>query len=201
MVQAVEVVPRWHGPVQAVVWCIVSLNFGIQASIVGPTASILAQQAHTTEDALAPGAWLMLHGCAVAYAHVVCASSSTLASSSLFCAVLGMGGLCTLLSGIPSGWLIDHVPGSVLLAVSLALQAAGFALMPACPSIAWLVLVYGSIGLTFNVVNTGVGPSFCACVPRPIALVLARTSTCQNMFNRTCTNDHKCTPWPRTGHD
>jgi hypothetical protein len=38
-----------------------------------------------------------------------------------------------------------------------ALQAVGYVLLPRCPTLTWLVVAWGSIGLTFNIVNTGKG--------------------------------------------
>mmetsp|Transcript_37143 Transcript_37143/g.82628 ORF Transcript_37143/g.82628 Transcript_37143/m.82628 type:complete len:524 (+) Transcript_37143:55-1626(+) len=110
---------------QCMLWyCAISFVFGIQASIVGPTASLLAKQTSSTEADLAP--------------------------------VLGMSGFCLLLGGLPSGWLMDHVPGHAVLATSLIIQTIGFILMPACPSVLLLVLCYGAVSLTFNAVNTGI---------------------------------------------
>eukprot|EP00199_Chlamydomonas_sp_CCMP681_P000514 CAMPEP_0119101024 /NCGR_PEP_ID=MMETSP1180-20130426/156_1 /TAXON_ID=3052 ORGANISM="Chlamydomonas cf sp, Strain CCMP681" /NCGR_SAMPLE_ID=MMETSP1180 /ASSEMBLY_ACC=CAM_ASM_000741 /LENGTH=464 /DNA_ID=CAMNT_0007085039 /DNA_START=71 /DNA_END=1466 /DNA_ORIENTATION=- len=107
----------------ALAWCATSCVFGIQASILGPTASILASHLGCQESDLGP--------------------------------VIGMGGICTLLGGLPSGWLIDRVPGNRLLAVTLTLQAALYAVIPRIRSIWVLGVVWAGIAFMFNIVNTG----------------------------------------------
>ncbi|GAX81389.1 hypothetical protein CEUSTIGMA_g8820.t1 [Chlamydomonas eustigma] len=106
------------------IYGLVSLIFGVQLSIVGPMASVLAKQAGCTEAEIAP--------------------------------VLGMSGIGLIVGGIPSGWIMDHAPGHLVLGVSCIIQAVGFAVMPFCRSVLELAVVYGAISLTFNMINTGV---------------------------------------------
>ncbi|KAJ9528553.1 hypothetical protein QJQ45_020473 [Haematococcus lacustris] len=116
------------------------------ASIVGPTATILAEQTHSTEADLAP--------------------------------MLGMGGICTLLTGLPSGWIFDFMPrqGNRLVAATLLVEAAAYTLMTLCTSVLELTVVYAVIGLVFNVVSTGLNVmviwEFTTHAPQHLPLVL-----------------------------
>ncbi|GFH17284.1 MFS domain-containing protein, partial [Haematococcus lacustris] len=115
-------------------------------SIVGPTATILAEQTHSTEADLAP--------------------------------MLGMGGICTLLTGLPSGWIFDFMPrqGNRLVAATLLVEAAAYTLMTLCTSVLELTVVYAVIGLVFNVVSTGLNVmviwEFTTHAPQHLPLVL-----------------------------
>ncbi|KAL6761575.1 major facilitator superfamily domain-containing protein [Haematococcus lacustris] len=137
---------KGHSIKCAALWCTVSCLFGILASIVGPTATILAEQTHSTEADLAP--------------------------------MLGMGGICTLLTGLPSGWIFDFMPrqGNRLVAATLLVEAAAYTLMTLCTSVLELTVVYAVIGLVFNVVSTGLNVmviwEFTTHAPQHLPLVL-----------------------------
>ncbi|GFH14511.1 uncharacterized protein HaLaN_10579 [Haematococcus lacustris] len=121
-------------------------GLGYKRSIVGPTATILAEQTHSTEADLAP--------------------------------MLGMGGICTLLTGLPSGWIFDFMPrqGNRLVAATLLVEAAAYTLMTLCTSVLELTVVYAVIGLVFNVVSTGLNVmviwEFTTHAPQHLPLVL-----------------------------
>eukprot|EP00955_Chlamydomonas_euryale_P114465 366278-Chlamydomonas_euryale.AAC.57 len=69
-------------------------------------------------------------------------------------AVMAMSGIGMVIGGIPSGYLLDNFPGHVVLGACHLVQAAGFLLMPLCRSVLSLAAVFGTISITFIVVNT-----------------------------------------------
>ncbi|KAG2498357.1 hypothetical protein HYH03_003616 [Edaphochlamys debaryana] len=69
--------------------------------------------------------------------------------------VVGLGGIGLLVGGIPAGWLLDRLPGHLVFATALALQAAAFGLLPHLTQLNLLAGVYCSAALTFNVITTG----------------------------------------------
>lgn len=70
--------------------------------------------------------------------------------------VLGMGGICTIIGSIPSGALMDRLPGNPFMAGTLLFQALGYAIMPHCTTVFSLACVYALISFTFNFINTGI---------------------------------------------
>lgn len=65
-------------------------------------------------------------------------------------------GLACVISGTPSGWLVDRVPTHRVLLGSLSVQAAGFALVPFMPSVWTLTALYFVICFSYNFTNSAV---------------------------------------------
>lgn len=63
-------------------------------------------------------------------------------------------GIATVVGGIPSGWLVDRVPGHIIMPIALIIQAVGLVLMPWMPSVLALSLIYALISFSFNFVNS-----------------------------------------------
>uniref|UniRef100_A0A383VLH6 Major facilitator superfamily (MFS) profile domain-containing protein n=1 Tax=Tetradesmus obliquus TaxID=3088 RepID=A0A383VLH6_TETOB len=63
-------------------------------------------------------------------------------------------GLASIIGALPSGWLVDKLPGHAVYAAAHAFQAIGFALIPYANSFTALAAAFGSVALSWNIVNT-----------------------------------------------
>lgn len=157
----------------AVIACVaayflVSFNFGISISVLGPMASILAHQANCTEADLAPGDFACERHSSINLSVSRSCNSARRVGPWHDCGRHTVGvdhgpiarpcgfGLFACRAGEDTA----RMDGSTIMRlVELSRffpQAVGFSLMPLCRSVSSLTLVYGAISLTFNMVNTGV---------------------------------------------
>uniref|UniRef100_A0A7S3VJM8 Major facilitator superfamily (MFS) profile domain-containing protein n=1 Tax=Dunaliella tertiolecta TaxID=3047 RepID=A0A7S3VJM8_DUNTE len=65
-------------------------------------------------------------------------------------------GVSCIVSGTPSGWLVDRLPTHNVLVGSLVVEAVGFALVPWMPSVATLTALFFLICFTYNFTNSAV---------------------------------------------
>eukprot|EP00878_Enallax_costatus_P009486 GHUV01009912.1.p1 GENE.GHUV01009912.1~~GHUV01009912.1.p1 ORF type:complete len:478 (+),score=131.75 GHUV01009912.1:2037-3470(+) len=68
--------------------------------------------------------------------------------------IFTVNGLASIIGAVPSGWLVDKLPGHAVYAAAMIFQAVGFVLIPYTPTFAWLVACYGTVALSWNIVNT-----------------------------------------------
>ncbi|GFR48845.1 hypothetical protein Agub_g10798 [Astrephomene gubernaculifera] len=65
-------------------------------------------------------------------------------------------GVSCIVSGTPSGWLVDRVPTHRVLAGSLLVQAVGFSLVPLMPSVWSLTALFFAACFSYNFTNSAV---------------------------------------------
>ncbi|EFJ49439.1 hypothetical protein VOLCADRAFT_89859 [Volvox carteri f. nagariensis] len=86
-------------------------------------------------------------------------------------------GVSCIVSGTPSGWLVDRVPTHHVLAGSLLVEAVGFSLVPLMPSVWSLTALYFVVCFSYNFTNSAVFTSLAWLFPKRagpgINLVLA----------------------------
>ncbi|GIL79805.1 hypothetical protein Vretimale_12423 [Volvox reticuliferus] len=86
-------------------------------------------------------------------------------------------GISCIVSGTPSGWLVDHLPTHHVLVGSLLLEAVGFSLVPLMPSVWSLTALYFVVCFSYNFTNSAVFTSLAWMFPKRagpgINLVLA----------------------------
>lgn len=75
-------------------------------------------------------------------------------------------GVSCIVSGTPSGWLVDRLPTHHVLVVSLLLEAVGFALVPLMPSVWSLTALYFLVCFTYNFTNSAVFTSLAWHYPK-----------------------------------
>eukprot|EP00879_Flechtneria_rotunda_P004360 GHRR01004611.1.p1 GENE.GHRR01004611.1~~GHRR01004611.1.p1 ORF type:complete len:484 (+),score=180.38 GHRR01004611.1:284-1735(+) len=68
--------------------------------------------------------------------------------------IFTINGLASIIGALPSGWLVDKLPGHAVLASALAFEALGFALIPYAYNLTLLAAAFGSVALSWNIVNT-----------------------------------------------
>eukprot|EP00775_Hariotina_reticulata_P008475 gene8475-8658_t len=94
----------------------------MQVNLLGPTASVVAQQVGVVEADLG--------------------------------LVFTVNGIASIVGGLPSGWVVDRLPGHAVLAAALAFEAAGFVLIPFSESMLALAATFGAVALSWNIINT-----------------------------------------------
>ncbi|KAF5835001.1 hypothetical protein DUNSADRAFT_8058 [Dunaliella salina] len=62
-------------------------------------------------------------------------------------------GVSCIVSGTPSGWLVDRLPSHYVLMGSLVVEAVGFALVPWMPSVVTLTALFFLVCFTYNFTN------------------------------------------------
>lgn len=86
-------------------------------------------------------------------------------------------GVSCIISGTPSGWLVDRLPVHHVLIGSLLVEAAGFALVPLMPSLWSLTALYFLVCFSYNFTNSAVFTALAWMFPKRagpgINLVLA----------------------------
>ncbi|KAG2434076.1 hypothetical protein HXX76_007804 [Chlamydomonas incerta] len=86
-------------------------------------------------------------------------------------------GVSCIVSGTPSGWLVDRVPTHHVLIGSLIIEAIGFSLVPLMPSVWSLTALYFVVCFSYNFTNSAVFTSLAWMFPKRagpgINLVLA----------------------------
>ncbi|GLI68054.1 hypothetical protein VaNZ11_012349 [Volvox africanus] len=86
-------------------------------------------------------------------------------------------GISCIVSGTPSGWLVDRLPTHHVLVGSLLLEAVGFSLVPLMPSVWSLTALYFVVCFSYNFTNSAVFTSLAWMFPKRagpgINLVLA----------------------------
>eukprot|EP00197_Chlamydomonas_leiostraca_P016237 CAMPEP_0202862632 /NCGR_PEP_ID=MMETSP1391-20130828/3606_1 /ASSEMBLY_ACC=CAM_ASM_000867 /TAXON_ID=1034604 /ORGANISM="Chlamydomonas leiostraca, Strain SAG 11-49" /LENGTH=432 /DNA_ID=CAMNT_0049542195 /DNA_START=154 /DNA_END=1448 /DNA_ORIENTATION=- len=65
-------------------------------------------------------------------------------------------GIACIVSGTPSGWLVDRLPTHHVLVGSLLVEAVGFALVPLMPNVWTLTALYFAICFSYNFTNSAV---------------------------------------------
>lgn len=65
-------------------------------------------------------------------------------------------GVSCIISGTPSGWVVDRYPTHHVLIVSLLIEAVGFSLVPLMPSVWSLTALYFVICFSYNFTNSAV---------------------------------------------
>ncbi|KAF8055830.1 hypothetical protein HT031_006605 [Scenedesmus sp. PABB004] len=68
--------------------------------------------------------------------------------------IFTVNGAASIVGALPSGWLVDRLPGHAVLGAALAMEAAGFALVPAARGFGALAACFAAVSLSWNVVNT-----------------------------------------------
>ncbi|GLC40677.1 hypothetical protein PLESTM_001100600 [Pleodorina starrii] len=86
-------------------------------------------------------------------------------------------GVSCIVSGTPSGWLVDRLPTHHVLVGSLLVEAVGFSLVPLMPSVWSLTALYFIVCFSYNFTNSAVFTSLAWMFPKRagpgINLVLA----------------------------
>eukprot|EP00798_Chlamydomonas_sp_ICE-L_P017984 gene17984-24392_t len=75
-------------------------------------------------------------------------------------------GISCIISGAPSGWLVDAVPTHYVLIGSLLVQAIGFSLVPLMPSVISLTALWFVICFSYNFTNSAVFTSLTWMFPQ-----------------------------------
>jgi len=65
-------------------------------------------------------------------------------------------GISCIVSGTPSGWVVDRFPTHTVLIASLLVEAVGFSLVPFMPSVWSLTALYALICFSYNFTNSAV---------------------------------------------
>ncbi|KAF6265167.1 hypothetical protein COO60DRAFT_1118639 [Scenedesmus sp. NREL 46B-D3] len=68
--------------------------------------------------------------------------------------IFTVNGLASIIGALPSGWLVDKLPGHAVYAAAHAFQAIGFAMIPYASSFTTLATAFGCVALSWNIVNT-----------------------------------------------